>query len=239
MTEVPQLRTTPVKEIIFTISFANNISLDCLEKFKSHESIKTIFPSSSPGFHTNLKASESDGAPVADIQKSGYILRCDPPCNRLIQAKRGQFSFHKTKEYEKYEILIRELNKYWALFQSCSTILNVTNASLRYVNFIRLDEGEDLNELIAINVSHPYREEPSSFVQLRFPVSTNPKIEAKIVVSKGNDGKENGVLLDISLSRSFEKESFKAIEEAFQGMRDIKNQLFFDSITKKTKQKYQ
>ncbi len=238
MTHNENIVTNPIKEIIFGISFTENISLDCLNKFISIEKIKAVFPIVKQGYNANLKAKTDGTPPVPDVQKAGYILKCDDPCNRILQAKIGLFAFHKTKEYEAFERLISELDDYWELFQTCTGNLTVTNVSLRYLNFIEIGKSESIADYVQVNTSSPFRNNSHNFIQLKFKAEQDEKTEATVVVTNGADGAKEGVILDIILNRTVENNNFTNISSAFEGMRAIKNDIFQKAITEKTKLKY-
>jgi uncharacterized protein (TIGR04255 family) len=237
--EMPDNQTiiiNPIKEIIFGVSFAENISLDCLNKFISIEEIKQTFPVIKPGYNTNLKTTNDGNPPVPDVKKAGYILKCDNPCNRILQAKMGLFAFHKTKEYENYENLVYELNGYWEAFQKCTGQLIVTKVSLRYLNFIDTEEKEKNADYLNIITTAPFDNITNDFSQIKFKV--DEKTDAIIVVTNGKDGVKNGIILDLILNRNISNKSFDNIGNAFEGMRYLKNDIFQKIITTKTKEKY-
>lgn len=233
---MPNSKNTPIKEIVLSISFKEELGLDCFEKFKSKELIQNTFSDIRPGFNANLTSNSPDKPPKTDIT---YIFKSDPSLGKILLAKRGSFSFHKIKEYEPYENLIKELNEYWSLFEECSQKLTVSLVSLRYINFIKLDEGEVLNDCVTVTTNHPFAEILNNFNQIRFNIDNKSNTDGTVVVTNGIDNNNNGVLLDISISRKFNSKNFKKIEEAFEGMRNYKNDIFNKSITNQTKKKYE
>jgi len=230
--------SNPIKEIIFSISFAESIKMECLKRFVEINEIKEAFPVIRPGYNTNLKATSDGKPPVTDVQKAGYVLKCDEPCNRILQAKVGLLAFHKTKEYQSYVELLPELNFYWEHFQICTGMLSVTNVSLRYLNFIEINEYEQIKEFVNIWTESPFYKINHSFITLKFMVENGNNTEATIVVTKGKDKNKDGVILDIILNRKTGLSTFEHIGEAFEGMREIKNDIFQRCITELTRSKY-
>ena len=232
------MASNPIKEIIFSISFAESVKLDCLQRFVEIAEIKKAFPIIRPGYNANLEATTDGNPPVTDVQKSGYVLKCDEPSNRILQAKVGLLAFHKTKEYQSYEELIPELNFYWEKFQTCTGKLSVTNVSLRYLNFIDIEKDEQIKDFVNIWTESPFEKVKQSFTTLKFTLESDTKTEATIVVTKGKDNEKDGVILDIILNRKIEVKAFEKISEAFGDMREYKNSIFQKCITEKTKNKY-
>ncbi|HUH73626.1 MAG TPA: TIGR04255 family protein [Chitinophagales bacterium] len=232
------MSSNPIKEIIFSISFAENIKLDCLQNFVEIDEIKKAFPVIRPGYNANLKATSDGTPPVTNVQKSGYVLKCDEPYNRILQAKVGLLAFHKTKEYKSYVELILELNSYWEKFQICTGQLIVTNVSLRYLNFIDIDKDEQIKDFVNIWTESPFTEVKQSFTSIKYTLVNDPKTEATIAVTKGKDNKKEGIILDINLNRRIEGKYYENISDAFGDMRELKNSIFQECITEKTKNKY-
>lgn len=235
------MNENPIKEIIFSISFAENVDIKNLDRFVKKSEIKKAFPISKKGYNANLKADikNEKETPITDIQRNGYILKSDEPHNKILQVRKGMFAFHKTREYKSYEELIPELNLYWQLLQSCAKRLTVTNVSLRYLNFIEIENQSKFKEYVTIETKSPFKDIDSSFTSFNFNVDTNSNTDVKIIVAKGVDGTKNGIILDIILNRHFKNKTFCNISDAFNDMRKYKNDIFEKCITKKTKNKYQ
>lgn len=238
MTGYFDLKHTPIKETILSISFSNNVTIDCLKKFKELELIRLRFPNAAEGFNTSLTSDTPTSPPIADVQKSGFILRCEPPCNRILQAKRGLLAFHLTKEHEPFANILKEFDEYWSLFQECTSSLNVTQVSLRYLNFISKEDDEKPDDLVTIITKSPFPMEESFFNQVKFKVPQDKTVTATIVTTIGKEQGKLGIILDITLQRKYEQRSFENISKAFDGMREIKNNIFRDSITETTLNKY-
>lgn len=233
-----KMANNPIKEIIFSISFAESIKMECLKRFTEISDIKQAFPVIRPGYNANLKASNDGKPPITDVKKSGYVLKCDEPCNRILQAKIGLLAFHKTKEYQSYDELLPELNIYWKHFQDCTGDLSVTSVSLRYLNFIDIIENEEIKDFINIWIESPFNNVNHSFISLKYMDEKDNSTETTIVITKGKDNNKDGVILDIILNRKIDSRSFQTIGQAFEGMRELKNEIFQKCITPITKTKY-
>ena len=239
MTSFIKLKNTPIKEIIFTISFIENVDFDKLDAFKALPEISKNFNIVNKGFNTHVEAKGQE-QPTARILQDGYVLRCNP-LSRIIQARKGSFSFHKINGYERFEILIAELEQYWNLFIQCNGMpLTVNNLSARYLNFIERKSEEKIDDLITIHSIHPFGDTiENSFIQYKFKYDRNPDIVANVITAKGKDKLKEGVVLDIILNKKINSEqNSKVIFSSFNDMRVAKNDLFFRSITESTLNKY-
>ncbi|MCS6283667.1 MAG: TIGR04255 family protein [Dolichospermum sp.] len=232
-----KLKNTPIKEIIFTISFNESVTIEQLDTFKALPEIKEQFPIINEGFNTEVQATGNE-APVAKISTDGYMLQCDPSKPRIIQARRGSFSLHNVGRYETFETLINELKDYWSLLRSCVDSLTVNNLSVRYLNFI--ETKGDIDKLLTIQSKHPFGNDiESNFSQYKFNYDKNNDIITTVITATGRDGDKNGVILDIILNKKIVSgKNIDIIFDSFSDMRAAKNDIFFRSITEYTISKY-
>jgi uncharacterized protein (TIGR04255 family) len=232
------LKHPPIKEIIFTISFSGSaINLEHLTRFVKLPEMSKQFPSfgHTVSFNVNLQRNQTQTASSASTSADGYILRSP---SKVLQIRSGLLSFHRINGYEPFHDLLVELSGYWELFKQVVGTVEVTNLSVRYVNFIDIAETEQLDEFLSVKVEQqPFSGSLSGlFIQYRFLYDKNPKIDANVVISAGKHNSErNGVVLDIILNRKSED---KVGIMDFADMRDAKNDIFFRTITKKTISKY-
>ncbi|CAN5588318.1 hypothetical protein BH10BAC4_BH10BAC4_19770 [soil metagenome] len=227
MATYPQLRTPPIKEIIFTISFEEKVSLIQLQQFCSSPIITAKFPSISPGFHTNITNVNNNEPPKSESQVDGFLLRSHP-ISHILSVKRGTFSFHRVNGYETFEKLYSEVDTYWTHFKNFAPVDKIINLSIRYVNFIEAAEEIDIDNLLSLKLKHPFSEKLEGFfAQIRFKYEPNPAIDVNVVASGAKDNKKSGVVLDIILNKRLSDSGLKG----FLDMREVKNKVFFDCIT--------
>lgn len=240
MIALSNFERTPIKEIIFTISFSNDINVNCYDEFKNLAEIKDIFPQSEQTI-TSVEMLAKDDENTSLIHNS-FVLKSKESQNKLIQIKKGVFGFHKVKEYEGFSNLFADLKNYWNLFLSCTDIeIDITRVSLRYINFIEKASNEEWKDLLKIQTSHPFSEydvkpQLNQFQLIDKNTTENP-ITINLVTASAMDAEKEGVVLDIILNKNINNSSGD-LEYLFEGMRDVKNDVFERSITEITKQKY-
>lgn len=233
-----QLSNPPIKEIIFTISFNEKIDLSLLDEFKSLPHISQKFRHVRKGIQATVERNNSGEGLNASFMNDGYIL-ADQDRNRVLQVKQGSFAFHKVREYEKFETLLREFGEYWTDLKQCTGTLTVNRISIRYLNFIEKDPDQSVEELIIITPKHPFAENTMGLVNLKFPYRNDDNVLVNIVTAAVIDGLKEGVILDIIIQRPVENKSDSAaVFKLLSELRDVKNDLFFKSITEKTVKKY-
>lgn len=227
-----KLKNTPIKEIIFTISFNETIPLEVLEGYKQLPEIAEKFTIADKGFNMKVEAMGGE-QPVSNASVDGYVLRC-LPLSRIIQARRGSFSFHKVNGYEAFEKLMAEFRYYWDLLIQITGKLTVNNLSVRYLNFIAENPGE---KMTTIRTGHPFGEHIEGyFTQYRFKYDQNPQIGVNIITAKGKEGE---IILDIILNMPLRNEpNTQIVFDSLASMQQVKNDLFFRSITEEAIQKF-
>ena len=240
MAESIQLKNPPIREIIFTISFNENVGLHFLEKFVNLTTIKKDFPNVVKGFHANIREREGE-VPETRVSNDGYILKNEQE-NRILRVKRGSFSFHVVKEYRKFNVLVDELKPYWADLDKClETKLSINNIAVRYLNFIEKDLDEPNKEWVNVYNHHPFSTDVDGLSILKFPYPGQDAVTAIVTTANTNndDNSKAGVILDITINKKVKGEMptskfFDLISELHQ----IKNDAFFACVTEKTIKKY-
>jgi len=223
--DYPLLTNTPVKEIIFNISFAETVSISMLETFMST-------------FKDSSYTSISSGFDVKVVEKAGYILK-NSEKNRMLSVKTGALSFHKLRDHSPYEDLMTVLNDFWSSFQEICGKLTVTRVAIRYINIIELDGEESISDVVKIGVAHPYKNVQNCLGQVRFDLDDISVGSVVVTKVSSSESSEDSVLLDIGVRREYNNRVFENISEAFEGMREYKNSMFFEALTDKTIHRYE
>src|SRR5690606_11717172 len=165
-----------------------------------------------------------------NISKSGYIFKSTPLDGKILHVRLGSISYHSIREYVSYNTLMRELDEYWKILQEYSQTLTVSSVSVRYINLVKLDSDETLDDMVTIRTKHPFVRLESELNQIKLDLDSETRTEGIIVVTNSISETRQGVVIDISVNRKFEGNPFKSIEDAFQGMQSWKNELFDKSI---------
>lgn len=232
-----KLKRTPIKEIIFTISFKENIDDTNLEVFSLLPLIKDNFPVKNNGFNTQVQALNNQ-PPKTKVSLDGFILRSETPYKKILQARKGSLSLHVVDNYENFDNITTELKQYWNLLIKCCKELTVNGLTVRYLNFIELKEGDLIEDLITINTKHPFGKKiVNAFTQHKFAYDKNPSITINVVSTIGKNETKNGIILDLILNKKIENNSPFNFD-SFVDMREAKNDIFFKSITEGTINRY-
>lgn len=221
----------PIKEIILSISFDKTLNLDKIKDFCEDPLVKEHFPNYSPGFDASLKLTED---PSSKFQHTGYILKSDNLENGILNVKLGRISYHIVGEYRPYDRLLEELNKYWTAFQKQFKDLKVSQISARYINQIDILKGESYNDYVTIKLDTPFKNIQGGFIN--FSLKQTESIKSNVIIANNDD--EN-LILDLIVEKRVPLSQLENIDQEFIGLRSVKNNLFSELVTDKTKEKFE
>lgn len=230
----PNLENTPIKEIIFSISFEGVVNKECFNKFIELEIVKNKFKDINPSFTSSIEIT-NDGANVFK-DNNGFHLKNK---NEVLQIRTGSLSYHFLNSYHKYEEILLNLITFWILFQDLSkNTLTILSISVRYINVIEIDDENSASRLIQL---YPQQSSDRNILNFQNAVNFSYKDspEHLINVVSTNPGKDL-ILLDITVNKivNFKIANELELKKIFEPLQEIKNKVFFDSITAKALIRY-
>jgi uncharacterized protein (TIGR04255 family) len=226
----PKLENTPIKEIIFSISYEEIVDKDCFDNFVNLEFIKNKFKDIKPSVTNSIEITNEGLKHSHD--NSGFHLKND---NEILQLRKGSVSYHFLNNYCEFDIILDSLMKYWTTFDEVTKdVLTVSEISVRYINVLEIDENNPASHLVQLYPKQTDDRKILNFQNLvNFSYLKYPDYIINVVSTKPVD---ELVLLDIGVSYKLkEKENLKV---KFEPLQEIKNKAFFDSITAKALIKY-
>lgn len=235
----------PITEALLDIrvQLPREIDLKKLEVF--HEYIRSRFPDKKQRlfFETGFQLS-SEKPPVtlpASGGPYGYMFS-SPNEKKVVQARLDGFTFNKLKPYENWERFFSEAQELWAFYLEIAQPEKVTRIGLRYINRIEIPFPiKDFKEYI-LTIPEIAPNLPQGiarlFMQLSIP---NDDIQATAIVTEAMEStagiQKLPFIFDIDV---FQETLCNADEpgfwEKFKKLRVFKNDIFFNSITEKTKE---
>ena len=233
----------PIIEAILDIyvKLPSEVSINDLEGF--HEYVKEDFPEKQSrilqavNFNISpegVKSSQSSGEP------DGYLFKSAVQ-NKIVQARKDGFSFNKLKPYENWRAFRSEARKLWGIYLKITRPLEITRIALRYINRIEIPLPiKDFKDYILTNIEVapglPQGIE-SFFMQL---VILKPEIFAKAIIIQTMENPANNklpIIFDINVSREATLKFNKTeIWGEFEKLHVFKNDIFLNSLTKKSKE---
>lgn len=245
MSDYTVFPNAPITEALLDIrvELPNEIDIKKLEVF--HDHIRERFPEKkiTGAFEVKVQLSP-DGTPQslpASGGPQGYLFR-SPNENKIVQARLNGFTFNKLKPYEKWEFFRSEAYEFWNMYLQLFNPKKITRIALRYINRIEAPLPiKDLKEYILTNPEiAPKLPQSLShfFMQI---VIQNPEIQATAIITqtmeKPAENKRLPLILDIDVFKeTVYVDNKEEIWNDFEKLRIFKNEIFFNSITEKTKE---
>jgi uncharacterized protein (TIGR04255 family) len=237
----------PITEAILDIrvELSNDINLETLEKFHSHNDIKKCFPvkkrreSFTGGVELSpegkISALPTSGGP------DGYLFQ-SPTEKKIVQARIDGYTFNKLKPYEDWNTFRSEAHKLWDIYYRITNPVKITRIALRYINRIEIPIPiKNFNEYILTTPEiAPKLPQALSqfFMRLEIP---NPDIQAIAIITQTmenlTENQRLPLIFDIDvIHETVSKYNETEIWDKFEQLRIFKNDIFFDSLTEKTKE---
>ena len=226
----PTLDKTPIKEIIFSISYEEIVDKDCFDKFVNLEFIKNKFNDIKPSVTNSIEI--TNGGLKHSRDNSGFHLKNE---NEVLQMRMGSISYHFLNDYCEFNTILDSLITYWNVFDEITKdTLTVSEISVRYINVIEIDEENPASHLVQLYPKQSDDRKILNFQNLvNFTYLKYPDYNINVVSTKPKD---ELVLLDIGVSYKFQEND--NLKDMFRPLQEIKNKAFFDSITAKALIKY-
>src|SRR6187402_684253 len=102
----PTLDNTPIKEIIFSISYEEIVDKDCFDKFVNLEFIKNKFNDIKPSVNNSIEITNKGLKHSRD--NSGFHLKNE---NEVLQMRMGSISYHFLNSYCEFNTVLDSLIK--------------------------------------------------------------------------------------------------------------------------------
>jgi uncharacterized protein (TIGR04255 family) len=235
----------PIVEAVLDIrvELPEKVELKDLETFQN--SIKKRFPEKKlrHSVEARLRFSPEEGPATLPILSKplGYLFN-SPTDKKVVQARLDGFTFSKLKPYEKWEAFRNEGRELWRLYTKVTKPTKIVRIALRYINRIEipLPLKEFKEYIFTIPQMPDALPQTVSHFFLRFIVPKT-EIEANAIITltleKPADDKKLPLIFDIDVFRAAVfVDNKEEIWGDFEKLRLFKNDIFFKSITDKTKE---
>lgn len=247
MSKIQHLNKAPIKEAVidiranlsqnFTINDESEIKKLFAEDFRDSKTIWT--------FESKFCIADStENSSVKESHKTcmGYRLVSEDGFN-VLQIRNNGFTFSRLEPYTTWEDISFNAKKNWALFRSFKTVENISRVAVRYINKITLPSPtKDLYEHLTAPPSIPPNVSQSlqyflTKISIAYP-EKNTTANIIQALDKIEENRSVSVLLDIDVFSLLPDFNENNIWDFFNYLRDLKNQVFFESITDKTMEMY-
>lgn len=247
MSIYPVYPHAPIIEALLDIraQLPNEVDLAQLENY--HNQIKDRFPEKKQRVSIEVKA----GLQITSITESslstsggpdGFFFR-SPNERKIVQARLDGFTFNKLKPYENWELFSSEAKKLWNIFCQVANPIKITRVALRYINkiFFPLPMKDFKEYILTIPEVAPNLPQGLThlFARLEIP---KPEIEALAIITETmeepNQDQKLPFIFDIDVFKGIDYSEPDKVWKDFEELRLFKNEVFFNSLTEKSKEMF-
>lgn len=234
----------PITEAVIDIraELPDNASLANLEKL--HDLIRAGYPGkkSRKKFEAQIQFKEErEPLRTTTFQQDGYYFT-SPDGKRIVQYRLDGFSFNRLRPYSRWEDLRDEARRAWDIYVAHVSPLAVSRLAVRYINSIEIPSKsfdyddyftavpktpEGLPQVLGHFFTRtviPFADQDATAVVIQTPADRQGPVNTAIILD-----------IDVFVQRCLPPED-QRIWGMLEQLRKIKNDIFFKSITEKTKE---
>jgi len=174
-----------------------------------------------------------------DMGIEGYFCRSQDK-NQVVQFRRDGFTFSRLKPYTYWDAVLAEARSLWGLYINKTSVKTASRIAVRYINHLKIPLPiHDFKDYLTVPPEVPEKapQAVSSFFSRVVVHDTEQGINANITqaLEKSVESDTIPIILDIDVYKIGElKVSSNEIWDTLNKLRDLKNVIFFGSITEKT-----
>lgn len=237
------LRNPPLKEALVDIrvTLPQGITLSNLAPLS--EQVAKDYPERqerrSGGFQIEFKEGKIVDPQVIDEGPDGYLCYTSDKL-QLVQFRLDGFTFNRLKPYTSWKQIRAEAFRLWELYRKAVGPTLISRIALRYINRIEIPLPlVDLRDYLAAPPSIPTNVSGNLSSFLTRVVVRDPSTGIETIITQTGDtpGKpeQTALLLDIDvISLAVYDKDGELAWETLDRLREMKNKVFFESITTKT-----
>lgn len=247
MVKQRHLTNAPITEAIIDFRVKLPSTFTSTEFLKATKDLSNSYPKNEPIRRVkHTFGIEKDGkpfiAPPKDEGIQGYFFKSEDEKN-ITQFRLDGFTFNRLYPYTKWQSVITEAKRTWEIYNSIAAPEAVKRIAVRYINKIDIKLPiKDFNEYLAAPPTIPSSlpQELSQFLT-RMVISDGDKtINLIQAMEQSTEAKKVTLILDIDVYKSNESGfEMDTIWSQFQELHDLKNKVFFESITEKVAEIYE
>ena len=236
----------PITEAILDIKakLPDGVGLNIFDEFQ--EKIKDRFKDrkTKHSFEAVLKFSpgKDESSPIIPKNRiEGYIFESKNE-KKTVQARLDGFTFNKLRPYKDWNKFHNEARELWELYNKVVKPISVNRIALRFINRIEIPlPFDDFSEYILTNPQiAPGLPQSLSHFLMRIEIPNN-EIGAIAIITqtmqKTTESQKLPLIFDIDVIKTGNySEKGSEIWKDFNLLRQFKNEIFFNSITEKTKE---
>jgi len=236
------LKNAPITEAIidFRVTLPRDFQMTIFSSLKE-ELHHHRYPKVEEIQRLNIEPKIKDGKIFQREEQSepyGYFFKTDDEKN-IAQFRNDGFTFNRLKPYTQWREIISEAKKLWTLYVSKASPVSITRIAVRYINHLNIFQPIiDFSEYLEAppKVPNNLPQNISSFLTKVTIHDLERGIAANLIQAfEKSEAYPNIIILDIDVYKQKEFDiNNEEIWSVFEQLHEMKNQIFFNSITEKT-----
>jgi uncharacterized protein (TIGR04255 family) len=248
----PELKNAPIVEAVLDINCAMPPAFKLADiKAQAHQAFTSDYPQVRMQ-HIHKRLIEQNEKKSVEISaqhalQAMQFLKADE--KQLVQVRRDGFSFNRLTPYTRLNDYLPEMERTWLQFIEIAKPVQIQAIKLRYINRISLeakDGSVELDDYFKVGPKLPDEENLAfrGFLMQSLVAEKNTDNMAQIVLATESEKYETDVLsfiFDIGTSRktALEVEDWQGILDAIVSLRQLKNSIFFNTLTSRCLEQFQ
>ncbi len=239
MAKQRRLEQPPLREAVFDFRLAQELPSSFIDKVSTRKPKR--FEKVLKLYRSNLSLQFGDGklvtpeAATNTSEQYGWRYNTNDG-SEVVQFRRDGITYSVLKGYAGWAVAKPIMKELWNEFSECAGPTEVSRVAVRYINVIEVPTGEDLDLYFtaAPKVPGELPQKIAGFLsRVQIPFSADGSFSAIITQAlEPQVGAKVPVVLDIDVFRvgKFPGESAE-IWTLLDGLREVKNQIFFSSVS--------
>jgi uncharacterized protein (TIGR04255 family) len=232
------LARPPITEALIDLRIASDPAIDATRLSALHDLLKPDYPSVNERREVRAQLTVEQGGkllPSSEDLGFGGLFFKSADGRRIAQFRRDGFTLNQLPPYENADQLITEAMRLWQFYREAVNPIAITRVAFRYINSLRLpyQPGDDLDRFLAASPDLP-KAWPQSVAAFLTRVMMNEGDDVVVVTQSlepnGQEPRPVTLDIDVMAHRDFEPDG-KELAVVLQRLREVKNRVFFASLT--------
>jgi uncharacterized protein (TIGR04255 family) len=242
------LKNAPITEAIFDFRVNPKQKFDANLLLNAEKILSDTYPKRDPlrqiegKFGIEVVDNKTRFISPQDRGIQGYMFKSEDDKN-IAQFRKEGFTYNRLKPYISWDNAINETKYLWNIYKQEAKPELITRIAVRYINHLQIPLG-DLSDYITNppRVPDGVPKQISSFLSRIVINDTEREIRANVTqaLEKSLEANYVTIILDIDV---YKVENYDVDDERiwliFNRLRELKNLIFFSSITEKAVERYQ
>ncbi len=229
------LSNAPIREALIDIQVNPRSDLEINEIKQFHDSISADYPKELILTHHHISLSMGQTRKTAHTEEPRGFRYESEDGKQVVQVRRDGYTFSRLEKYETWENLRREAVRLWTLYKEIAQPEIVKRVAVRYINGFKIKTPFE-KYLQAPPIILPSLSVTLQGFMTRAVVHDDTS-DANAIITQGvkeiEDDGSVPLILDIDVYKEvILKPDDKVIWSIIESFHDVKNNIFFNSITK-------